>query len=95
MSKTKKISLAQGGLINGTSLSIYSLGVSIVNALWIIFTIIAIVMFVIAGILFLTASGEPEKLTKARSAVIWGIVGIIVAILAYTITSLIRNAMGA
>jgi len=65
----------------------------ILNALWIIFTAIAVIMFVIAGILFLTASGAPEKLTQARSALIWGVVGIVVAIIAYSIIAIISGIL--
>ena len=78
-----------------TNLSITSIGLSIIRELWVVFTVIAVVAFIVAGFLFLTAFGEAEKLTKARSAVIWGVVGIIVAILAYGITTIVSNAIGA
>jgi len=83
-----------GGMEN-TSLSIYSLGLSIADAVWVVFTIIALVAFVIAGIMFLTAQGEPEKLKTARSAFLWGVAGVIVAILAFTVISIVKNALGA
>lgn len=85
-----------GGMTgSGASLSIASIGVAIANAVWVVFTIIAVIAFVVAGIMFLTAFGEPEKLSKARSAFIWGVVGIIVALLAFGIITLIRTAIGA
>lgn len=85
-----------GGMTgSGANLSITSIGVAIANAVWVVFTIIAVIAFVVAGIMFLTAFGEPEKLSKARSAFIWGVVGIIVALLAFGIITLIRTAIGA
>jgi hypothetical protein len=73
--------------------SITGILTDILNNLWIIFTAIAVIMFVIAGILFLTASGAPEKLTQARSALIWGVVGIVVAIIAYSIIAIISSLL--
>ncbi len=61
------------------------------TALWLIFGAVALVMFVIAGFEFITAAGDVEKLGKAKTAVIWGVVGIIVAVLAYSILSVIES----
>ncbi len=64
---------------------------SIKSAAWKIFGIIALVCFVMAGIFFLTAGGDAEKLTTARSAAIWGIAGVIVGILAYSILTFVES----
>jgi hypothetical protein len=56
---------------------------------WIIFTTLAILMFVFAGFLFLVAQGQPEKLKTARTAFVWGVVGAVIAILAYTIRAIL------
>lgn len=90
------LALAQiGGTPPTVNLNLTQLGVNIANAMWIIFTVAAVVAFVVAGILFLTAGGQPEKVATARSAAIWGIVGVVVGILAYTIitigTSLVNS----
>jgi hypothetical protein len=58
---------------------------------WKVFAIIALLAFIVAGILFLTAGGDPEKIKLARTAFIWGIVGIVVAILAFSIVGIISN----
>lgn len=52
---------------------------------------IVIVMFMYAGIMFATAEGEPEKIRKARAAVIWAVVGMILGILAYSIPTIINS----
>lgn len=61
------------------------------TATWIIFTIIVVVCFVLAGILFLTAQGAPDKINTAKSAFIWGIVGVVVGIIAFTIVTLVTT----
>jgi hypothetical protein len=60
----------------------------VADQVWYVFAGIAIVMFLVAGILFLTANGSPEKIGQARQAVIWGIVGIVVGIMAGGIVGL-------
>ena len=67
------------------------LGGKIVSAVWIVFTVIVIIMFVIAGILFLTAQGSPEKVATARLAFLWGVVGVVVGILAYTMITVVTS----
>lgn len=64
---------------------------AIENAAGLIFGAIAVIMFIIAGILFLTAGGEPEKVQKARSAFIWGIAGVVVGILAFSIIAVVGS----
>jgi len=66
----------------------------IVGIMWPIFVTIVIVMFVVAGILFLTAQGQPEKLTQAKQAFIWGVIGVVVGILAYSIVFIVQSALG-
>lgn len=58
-----------------------------------IFGAIAVICFLMAGVLFLTAQGEPEKLKTARAAFIWGIAGVVVGILAFTIITLVKMAL--
>lgn len=88
------LAMAQvGGAPPAISGDITTLGQVIVNKIWIVFTIIAIVMFVIAGILFMTAQGQPEKIATARNAFLWGVVGIAVGILAYTIVTVVGSLL--
>jgi len=86
------LTMAQvGGSPPAISYDITELGNVIVSKVWIVFTVLAIIMFVFAGILFLTANGAPEKVASARSAFLWGVVGIVVGILAYTIISVVTS----
>ena len=79
----------------GSPISLCQIIPNIETAVWVIFGLIAVVCFVIAGILFLTANGDAQKLATARSAVIWGIVGIIVGIVAFSILTIIGISIGA
>jgi prolipoprotein diacylglyceryltransferase len=60
---------------------------------WQIFGLIAVIAFIIAGILFLTSGGDPEKVQTARHAFMWGVAGVIVGILAFSIMAIIQTAL--
>jgi len=61
------------------------------NILWIIASAFVIVMFVIAGFKFLTAQGNPQQVAEARLAVIWGLVGAAVIVLAWSIVTIVSR----
>ncbi len=50
--------------------------------MWIlgVFGFVSIIGFVISGIMYLTAAGNDEQITKAKSAMKWSIVGVIVGL---------------
>ncbi len=86
------VALAQiGGAPPNISTDLTSLGNKIANAVWIVFTIIVLIAFVIAGVKFLSAGGSPEKIQEARTAFLWGIAGVVVGILAFTIITVVKN----
>lgn len=73
--------------------SIDELYITIGSIAWKVFVIVALIMFVIAGILFLTAAGNPEKIAQARNAFLWGVVGIIVGIIAFSIVAIVGGVL--
>lgn len=81
---------AQGVPSGGASLQQLIDGIK--SAAWMIFGAVAVVCFVIAGILFLTAQGSPEKVQSARSAFLWGVAGVVIGILAYSIITIVQTA---
>lgn len=78
-----------------------NVNISIANVLsgvfaivWPVVVAVIIIMFIVAGFEFLTAQGAPEKLKLARSAVIWGIAGVMVIVLAFSIITIVRITLG-
>ncbi|MFZ1257932.1 MAG: hypothetical protein WAQ25_00495 [Candidatus Saccharimonas sp.] len=51
--------------------------------------VIAVIVIVVAGYLFVTSSGNPQQVTRARNAVIGAAVGLIIILSAFTITSIV------
>jgi hypothetical protein len=85
-----------GGTPPGSfSPNLTALGQVIINQVWIFFTILAVICFIISAIQFLTSGGDPEKVQKARSSFLWGVAGVVVGVIAFTIVALIRGALGA
>lgn len=74
--------------------TIDGLVIAILGVLWPIFMGFAVIMFMIAGFNFFTAQGEPSKLVVVRTAVIWGVVGLVVGMLALTIPVVVKTALG-
>lgn len=61
----------------------------VIAAIWWLFAFAALVLFIVAGLLFLTAGGDPAKVANARNAFLYGVVGVIVAILAYSVVRIV------
>ncbi len=61
--------------------------------IWTVFGFIVLVCFVIAGIKFLTAGGDPDKIGDARKAFMYGVVGIAVGIIAYGIVAIMTTLL--
>lgn len=60
------------------------------NWLFTILLMISTIVIVIAGVMFVSSAGSPEKLAAARNLVIYAIVGIIVAALAKGLAAIIK-----
>lgn len=55
-----------------------------------IIAVISLIVLTYSGVLFFTALGEEDKVTKARKAAIFAVVGLIIAILSFTIVQILN-----
>jgi|SRR3989344_1351388 len=76
------------------SLTVNQLVDLIFAILWPVAVAFFIIMFIMASFQFFTAQGDPEGIAKARNFVLWGIVGVVVALLAFSIPFIVRNTLG-
>lgn len=53
------------------------------------------IMIIVAGILYLTSAGSPEKIATAKKALIYAIAGIAIGVAASAITSIVTGILGA
>lgn len=52
---------------------------------------IAVVMIIMGGISFITSQGDTSKVSKARNTVLYGVVGLVVALLAFAIVNFVLS----
>jgi hypothetical protein len=64
---------------------------NILSLMWKIAAVASVIAFIISGFLFLTALGDANKLTIARTSFVWGIVGVVVTLAAFSIPLIIQN----
>ena len=63
-----------------------------VNAALYMIGVVAVIMVIYAGILYITAAGDAGKLAKAKTAIVWAVVGLVVVILSYAIVNFVIGA---
>lgn len=73
---------------------ILNLKQNILNVVWTIAEAFVIMMFVMAGFKYLTAEGKPDKIDEANKAVMWGLFGTAVIVLAWSIVWIIGFTIG-
>jgi len=67
---------------------------SVTNWFYGIFLALAVIMVIYAGVMFLTAGGDAEKITKARNALMYAVIGVVVALLARSIVPIAKALLG-
>lgn len=68
--------------------------IAILNTIYAWAGIIAVIVIIIAGYFYVTSGGNPSQTKRAREAVIYSVVGIVVIIMAFTITQFILGRVG-
>lgn len=64
---------------------------SIVNILLWVVGILSVTMIVWSGFKYITSAGDTSKLASAKSTLIYAVVGLIIAIMAYAIVNFVRT----
>lgn len=65
----------------------------IVNVLLFILGAIAVIMIIIGGIRYATSNGDSSQITGAKNTILYAVIGLIVAILAYAIVNFVLDAL--
>jgi len=65
----------------------------ITKLVWIV-GIASVIVIIYGGILFTTSAGDSGKVKKGKDAILYGIVGLVIAILAYVIVGFIFENIG-
>lgn len=67
---------------------------TVMNILMFLLGAIAVIMIVIAGIRYTTSNGDASTIKSAKDTILYAVVGIIVALIAYAIVSFVITQFG-
>ena len=79
------------GLPTGSVTGIITNGM---NWLLMMVGVLGVIGFVISGILYLTAAGDEGQIEKAKTSMIYSIIGVIVALLGVVILTAVKSMLG-
>lgn len=77
---------ALGCETNSTAPSVIA---TLINGVIIIVGILAVIIVVVGGQRFIVSQGDSQKITAARNMIIYGVIGLVVAILAFAIVNFV------
>lgn len=66
---------------------------SILNWIFGIIGIIAVVMVIYGGFNLMTSAGDPGKVKKGKNTILYGIIGLVISLLAFAIVNFVLNGI--
>ena len=82
---------AQVNVPNGSADNVLATGL---NILYFVAGIFAVIVIIIAASTLVTNNGDPSALAKARNAIIYAVIGLVVIIAAFTVTWFVIGRIG-
>ncbi len=67
----------------------------IINAIIGFVGIICVIVIIIGGINYTMSQGDPQKTKKAKDTILYGVIGLIITLLAFAIVQFVLNALQA
>ena len=62
---------------------------NIINAVVLVLGIVAVIVIILGGVQYMTSSGDAAKVKKAKDTILYGVIGLIVCVLAYAIVNFV------
>lgn len=78
---------------SSTDFKLMDTAATIINVIVGVTGIIAVVVIVIGGILYVTSTGDATKAKRAQHTILYGIVGLIIALLAFAIVNFVLGSV--
>ncbi len=82
--------LCDGG--HGES-DLYDIISNVINVLFVVVGVVAVIVIIYGGIIYMTATGDPGKIAAAKKAIMYSVIGLIIAISAFAIVNFILLAL--
>ena len=61
----------------------------VINTILLVLGIIAVIMIVVGGIRYVTSNGDSSQISSAKDTILYAVIGLIVAIMAYAIVGFV------
>ena len=65
----------------------------IINVILGVLGLVAVVVIILGGVTYVTSSGDPGKIKKAKDTILYGIIGLFIALLAYAIVNFVLSSV--
>ena len=65
----------------------------ILNWIFGIIGIIAVIMVILGGFKLMTSTGDPGRVKKGKDTILYGIIGLVIALLAFAIVNFVINGI--
>lgn len=66
---------------------------TIINVIIGVIGFVAVVVIILGGVQYTTSAGNPDKVKKAKDTILYGIIGLVVALLAYAIVNFVLTSV--
>lgn len=66
---------------------------TIINVVLSVVGVIAVVVIIIGGIYFIISQGDAAKITRAKNTILYGVIGLIICLLAFAIVNFVLSTM--
>ena len=78
-----------GNLANGNSENLKAAVTGIINGIVGVLGLVAVIVIIIGGVNYMTSSGDAGKVKKAKDTILYGVIGLVVCVLAFAIVNFI------
>lgn len=66
-----------------------SLFTNVLDLVYFFFGVAAVISIIISGILYVVSNGDSSKVTQAKNGVLYGVVGLVISLMAFVITGFV------
>lgn len=66
----------------------------IINVLTFVIGVVAVIIIIVAGLMYVLSGGDPNNTKRAKDAIIYSVVGLIVAVMARLIVNFVISRIG-
>ena len=68
---------------------------TILSAVYVVIGMVAVIMIILGGVSYATSQGDAAKVKRGKDTILYGIIGLIIVLLAFAITNFVLMQLGA